>query len=134
MPTSMSTSPIAALVQNTVERSSSTIVRRWMSAVPSALSVKTTTKPEKTSTIAASPQSSGASSRARISATTMRETWSVSCDPAFQATPLRIRDADRVRHAPPATLLGGTSGTALNVAASRQRRPRTGQPGSALGD
>ena len=80
------------LVQNTVERSSSTIVRRWMSAVPSALSVKMTAKPEKTSTIAASPQSSGASSRARISATTMRETWSVSCDPAFQATPLRIRD------------------------------------------
>ena len=35
-----------ALVQNTVERSSSARSRRWISAVPSALSVKTTTKPE----------------------------------------------------------------------------------------
>ena len=61
--------------------------------MPKALSVKTTTKPEKTNTIAATPQSSGASSRASDSATTIRETWRVICDAAFQATPLRMRDS-----------------------------------------
>ena len=91
MPTSMRTTPIPCS-SRTPSNDPLTSVRRWMSAVPSALSVNTMANPEKTSTIAARPQSSGASSRARIRATTMRETWSVSCDPAFQARPLRIRD------------------------------------------
>ena len=61
-----------------------------MRAVPSALSVKTTAKPDKTTAMAANPQSCGASNRARTSATTMRESCNVIWDPAFQATPRRI--------------------------------------------
>ncbi len=77
--------------KKTVDRSSSEISRRWMRAVPSALSVNTTTKPAKTSTIAASPQSCGVSTRARKRATTIRASCSVSCELAFQTIPLRMR-------------------------------------------
>jgi hypothetical protein len=68
---------MVAFIQNTVERSPGWSSRRWIRAVPSALSVNTITKPENTNTIAARPQSSGASSRARTSATTRRVAWSV---------------------------------------------------------
>ena len=83
--------PIATLVQKTVDRSRSVRTRRWISAVPSALSVNTTTNPEKTSVIAASPQSCGVSIRARTSATTSRDPCRISWDATFHATPLTTR-------------------------------------------
>ena len=79
------------LTQKTVDLSSSKSWRRWIEAVPKALSVNAMAKPEKAITIAARPQSNGVSRRASTSATAMRVIWSVTCDPAFQAMPLRTR-------------------------------------------
>jgi hypothetical protein len=88
----MSSSPTTALIQKTVDLSSSRRSRRWISALMSALSVNTTTNEETISTIAARPQSCGASNRASTRATTMRDACSMIWDPAFQARPLRIRE------------------------------------------
>ena len=55
MPATVSSAPAPTLVQNTVDLSASVMVWRWISACPKARSEKTSTRLEKTRTIAARP-------------------------------------------------------------------------------
>ena len=88
--------------------------------MPSALSVKTTTKPENTSTIAARPQSCGASSRARTSATTIREIWSDDLRARLPREAAEDAGADPVRRALLGRRHAGAGASGRGIACSRK--------------
>ena len=84
MPSRVKATPMATQAQNAVERSSSVISSRWISAAPNARSAKTMTRRGEDQTSAATPKSAGLSSRARMSATISRELWRKPWDRSFQ--------------------------------------------------
>ncbi len=66
------------------------------------------TRLENTSTIAATPYSAGVSSRARMTTTTIRDSWRKTCETTFQARPLAILAL--IESTPPDTAARGVLG------------------------
>jgi hypothetical protein len=86
-PTTVHSTPRARLVQKTVDRSSSLISRRWISAEPSDGSAKIVANPVKTSAMPARPYSWGVSRCASRTPKITRVPTVATCATSFQPTP-----------------------------------------------
>ena len=93
-PSRQKPSPSATDAQKTVDRSSSVISRRWISAAPRPRSERTGTNSTKASTRLATPKSDGTSTRASTRSSTIRVTCVTASAAIFHATP---RTAARLR-------------------------------------
>ena len=94
IPTRQNVTPSATEAQKTVERSTSVISRRWISAAPRPRSDRTGTNNTNASTRLATPKSDGTSTRASTTSSTIRVTCVTASAVIFHAIP---RTAARLR-------------------------------------